>query len=65
VVKTINEADHAGKTLAYFSLETGNMVDVEPASGGFDLLYERYTTKLWDLVLRHGLTMMWPGCYMV
>lgn len=48
VVKTINKADHAGKTLAYFSLETGNMVDVEPATGGFDLLYERYTTKLWD-----------------
>ena len=45
--KTINKADHPGKTLAYFSLETGNVVDVEPADG-FDLLYCRYTTQLYD-----------------
>ncbi len=45
--KTINKADHAGKTLAYFSFDTGSTVDVEPA-GGFDLLYCRYTTWLYD-----------------
>ncbi|MCY7328218.1 MAG: T9SS type A sorting domain-containing protein, partial [Saprospiraceae bacterium] len=45
--KTINKADHAGKTLAYFSFDTGATVDVEPA-GGFDLLYCRYTTRLYD-----------------
>lgn len=44
VTKTINKADHAGKTLAYFSFTTGNTVDVEPESGGFDLLYCRYYT---------------------
>ncbi len=48
VVKTINKADHAGKTLAYLNLETNSVVDVEPASGGFDLLYCRYITELWD-----------------
>ncbi|MBC7777298.1 MAG: T9SS type A sorting domain-containing protein [Phycisphaerae bacterium] len=48
VVKTINKADHAGKTLAYFNLETNSVVDVEPASGGFDLLYCRYITELLD-----------------
>ena len=46
VIKTINKADHSGKTLAYFSFETGNIVDVEPATGGFDLLYCRYYTPL-------------------
>jgi Secretion system C-terminal sorting domain/HmuY protein len=46
--KTINKADHAGKTLAYFSFATGNTVDVEPAAGGFDLLYCRYSTTLYD-----------------
>ncbi len=45
--KTINKADHAGKTLAYFNLTTGNTADVEPAAG-FDLLYLRYTTQLFD-----------------
>jgi len=45
--KTINKADHAGKTLAYFSFDTGATVDAEPA-GGFDLLYCRYTTRLYD-----------------
>ncbi len=45
--KTINKADHADKTLAYFSFETDNTVDVEPANG-FDLLYNRYTTWLYD-----------------
>lgn len=44
VTKTINKADHSGKTLAYFSFESGDVVDVEPASGGFDLLYCRYYT---------------------
>jgi hypothetical protein len=45
--KTINKADHVGKTLAYFSLLTGAVADVEPATG-FDLLYCRYTTSLYD-----------------
>jgi len=46
VTKTINKADHAGKTLAYFSLETNAVEDVEPSTGGFDLLYGRYITLL-------------------
>ena len=47
VTKTINKADHAGKTLAYFSFESGNTVNVEPADG-FDLVYCRYITPLYD-----------------
>ncbi|HEX5111479.1 MAG TPA: T9SS type A sorting domain-containing protein, partial [Saprospiraceae bacterium] len=43
--KTIDKADHAGQTLAYFSFTTGATVDVEPA-GGFDLFFCRYTTLL-------------------
>jgi hypothetical protein len=46
--KTVNKADHPGKTLAYFSLTTGTTADVEPATGGFDLLYCRYNTPLYD-----------------
>jgi hypothetical protein len=46
--KTINKTDHAGKTLAYFSLTTGTTADVEPASGGFDMMYCRYITQLFD-----------------
>jgi hypothetical protein len=45
--KTIDKAAHTGKTLAYFSFATGTTVDVEPASG-FDLLYCRYKTPLFD-----------------
>lgn len=45
--KSLNKADHNGKILAYFSFETGNPADVEP-SGGFDLLYYRYITPLFD-----------------
>ena len=48
LLKTINKADHAGKTLAYFSLETGATVNVEPSTGGFDLIYCRYVTLLLD-----------------
>lgn len=48
VTKTINKADHAGKTLAYFSLTTNAVVDIEPSTGGFDLLYCRYITLLLD-----------------
>jgi hypothetical protein len=48
VLKTIQKADHAGKTLAYFSLETGTTVNVEPTTGGFDLLYCRYVAQLLD-----------------
>ncbi len=44
VTQTINKADHIGKTLAYFSFTTGSTVDVEPETGGFDLLYCRYYT---------------------
>jgi hypothetical protein len=47
-VRTINKADHSGKLLAYFNLTTGQTVDVEPATGGFDLLYCRYVTRLLD-----------------
>lgn len=45
--KTVNKADHPGKTLAYFSFASGNTVDIEPA-GGFDMVYERFTTWLYD-----------------
>ncbi len=48
LTKTINKADHADKTLAYVSLETGATVNVEPASGGFDLFYGRYIAQLLD-----------------
>jgi hypothetical protein len=48
VSKTINKADHQGKTLAYFSLETGNIADIEPSTGGFDLMYCRYITTLFE-----------------
>lgn len=47
VTQTINKTDHAGKTLAYFSFESGSTVAAEPA-GGFDLLYCRYITPLYD-----------------
>ncbi len=45
--KTIDKANHPGRTLAYFSFATGAAVDVEP-SGSFDLLYCRYITPLFD-----------------
>ncbi len=45
VTATVNKTDYAGKTLAYYNLSTGELVDVEPA-GGFDLVYERYITLL-------------------
>ncbi|MEI6411027.1 MAG: HmuY family protein, partial [Bacteroidota bacterium] len=47
VTKTVNKADFAGKTMAYFSFATGNFADVEPA-GGYDLVYCRYITPLFD-----------------
>jgi len=47
-VKTINKTEHAGKTLAYFNFETGATADVEPATDGFDLMYCRYYTPLYD-----------------
>lgn len=47
ITQTINKADHAGKTLAYFSFDSGSTVAVEP-DGGFDLLYCRYITPLFD-----------------
>jgi hypothetical protein len=46
--KTINKADHTGKVLAYFNLTTGATADVEPVSGGFDFVYCRYVTELYD-----------------
>ncbi len=49
-VKTINKAHHIGRVLAYFSFATGDTVAVEPASGGFDLLYCRYNTPLFDSI---------------
>ncbi len=45
--KTVNKADHTGKTLAYFSLATGATTDVEPATG-WDIEFCRYVTTLWD-----------------
>ncbi len=47
VTKTINRADHAGNTLAYYSIQSDNVIDVEPEED-FDLVYERYVTLLAD-----------------
>src|SRR5690606_24410143 len=46
VTKTVTKADHSG-LLAYFSFETGDIVDVEPATG-FEMVFLRYTTPLPD-----------------
>ncbi len=43
----INKSDYQGQLLAYYSFSNGVVEDVEP-SGGFDLLYCRYTTPLLD-----------------
>jgi hypothetical protein len=45
--KTISKADHAGKTLAYYSFADESTVDVEPADG-FDFALLRYSTPLDD-----------------
>ena len=47
ITKTINKADFAGKTLAYFNFATATTVAVEPANG-FDLMYCRYSTPYLD-----------------
>jgi len=60
-LKTINKADHPGKVLAYFSFATGNTVDVEPATGSFDLLYCRYTTPQFDSINNVMLQYMVTG----
>lgn len=44
VTQTVNKADYAGKTLAYFSLEQEAVLDLEPES--WDLKFTRYTTPL-------------------
>ena len=46
VSATISKEDYAGKTLAYYSLETGMALDLEPAA--WDLLFTRYRTPLDD-----------------
>ncbi len=46
-VATINKSNFGGKTLAYYSIANNQVVDHEPA-GGFDLLYCRYITTLYD-----------------
>jgi hypothetical protein len=61
VTKTINKADHQGKTLAYFSLETGNIVDIEPSSGGFDLMYCRYITTIFEPGTNNGINYYLTG----
>ena len=44
VEDSVAKADFAGKTLAYYSIENGTDVDLEPSS--WDLLFTRYTTPL-------------------
>jgi Secretion system C-terminal sorting domain len=61
VTKTINKADYQGKTLAYFSLETGNVVDIEPNTGGFDLLYCRYITTIFEPGTSNGVNYYLTG----
>lgn len=46
VSATINKEDYTGKTLAYYSLETGMALDLEPTT--WDLLFIRYRTPLDD-----------------
>lgn len=46
--KTILKTDFAGDGLAYFNFSSGNTVDIEPAAG-FDLLFCRYITPLFDV----------------
>lgn len=41
---TIDKADYAGKTLAYYSLESNTTGDFEPAQ--WDLMFTRYSTPL-------------------
>lgn len=45
VTKTIDKADHGGNILAYYSFNSGETVDVEPAEG-YDLLFCRYIALL-------------------
>ena len=46
VSEQITKADYAGKTLAYYSIENGNALDLEPAE--WDLMFTRYVTPLVD-----------------
>lgn len=43
-VQTIDKADYDGETLAYFSIENEEEVDIEPEE--WDLLFTRYSTTL-------------------
>ena len=45
VTKTIDKTDHGGDVLAYYSFNSGETVDVEPADG-YDLLFCRYIALL-------------------
>jgi hypothetical protein len=57
---TIDKSQFAGKTLAYFSISTNQIVDVEPATG-FDLMYCRYITTLYDPATMTDITYQLTG----
>ena len=46
VEQTIDKADFTGKTLAYYNMESNEVLDLEPAQ--WDLVFTRYTTPLDD-----------------
>ena len=43
---SVNKADHAGKNFVYWSLESNALIDREPASADWDLLFTRYITNI-------------------
>ena len=43
---TVNKADHAGKNFVYWSLESNALIDREPESADWDLLFTRYITNI-------------------
>lgn len=46
LIQTINKADFPNKTLAYYSLENDEILDLEPTN--WDILFTRYSTPLDD-----------------
>ncbi len=46
ITQTIDKANYSNKTLAYFSIENGASLDLEPSN--WDLLFTRYSTPLAD-----------------
>jgi hypothetical protein len=45
---TLAKADFAGKNFAYFNVETGESIDREPVSSGWDLVFTQYVSYIPD-----------------